>query len=53
MYMSPLLFTIHSEVVFKKALDETTDGEIINYDCLNKIRYADDAAILSNSEEDL
>lgn len=51
--LSPLLFNVYSEEIFRRALDNLTDGVIINGECLNNLRYADDTVIMSGSEEGL
>lgn len=51
--LSPLLFNLYSEAVFQEALEDMTEGLIINGEVLNNIRYADDTVILAQSMEDL
>lgn len=51
--LSPLLLNVYSEEIFKKALDNSTDGVVINGECLSNLRYADDTVIMSDSEEGL
>jgi hypothetical protein len=51
--LSPILFNIYSEEVFKTALEESTEGIKINGEIINNIRYADDTVILASSMEEL
>ncbi|XP_072402422.1 uncharacterized protein [Diabrotica undecimpunctata] len=51
--LSPILFNIYSEEVFKTALEESTVGIKINGEIINNIRYADDTVILASSMEEL
>lgn len=51
--LSPLLFNIYSEQIFREALENTSDGVIVNGECINNIRYADDTVIISNDLEGL
>lgn len=50
--LSPILFNIYSEQIFKEALD-SVEGIIVNGELLNNIRYADDSVIMSSSAEGL
>lgn len=50
--LSPCLFNIYSEVIFKKAIREEK-GVRIGGESITNIRYADDTAILAESIEDL
>ena len=48
-----MLFNIYVEKIFRLALDNVDAGIKVNGKPINKIRYADDTAILANSLEDL
>lgn len=47
--LSPLLFNIYSEVIFKKALKKVSGGIRINGKTITNIRYADDTVILARN----
>lgn len=51
--LSPLLFNIYSEEIFKKSLENAKEGIRINGELTNNIRYADDTVILASSIEEL
>lgn len=51
--LSPMLFNVYSENIFKQALDEYDEGILINGERINNIRYADDAIIFADSLEGL
>lgn len=51
--LSPLLFNIYSDKIFKRATQEQEMGVQINGEYINTIRYADDTVILSDKLEDL
>lgn len=51
--LSPLLFNIYSEWVFKEALDGCAKGILINGEWLNNIRYADDTIVFADNLNDL
>ncbi|XP_077295555.1 uncharacterized protein LOC143917829 [Arctopsyche grandis] len=51
--LSPILFNIYSENIFREALNEVSDGITINGQTINNIRYADDTVILRDSMESL
>lgn len=51
--MSPILFNLYSEQIFKEALDELDAGILVNEDRLNNIRYADDTVVFADSPEAL
>jgi len=46
--LSPLLFNIYLEFIFREALEGIEDGIKVNGECLNNIRYADDTVIFIN-----
>ena len=49
--LSPLLFRIYSEGIFREALDESDVGISLNGEKINNIRYADDTVIFTDSLE--
>uniref|UniRef100_A0A8D8Q762 Craniofacial development protein 2 n=1 Tax=Cacopsylla melanoneura TaxID=428564 RepID=A0A8D8Q762_9HEMI len=51
--ISPLLFNLYSEEIFKEALYEGDEGILLNGERLNNIRYADDTVIFADSLEGL
>lgn len=51
--LSPLLFNLYSEKIFKNALEDTTDGIKVNGELVNNIRYADDTVLIADSLEGL
>lgn len=51
--LSPLLFNLYSEAIFKEALSEDPKGIVVNGKPINNIRYADDTVILAENIEDL
>jgi len=51
--LSPMLFNVYSEHIFKKALENSDKGILVNGQLLNNVRYADDTIIIAGSLEDL
>ena len=51
--LSPILFNIYSESIFEEALNERTEGIVINGQVINNIRYADDSVLLATNLFDL
>lgn len=51
--LSPLLFNVYSEMIFKEALSKTQIGININGVLVSNIRYADDSLLLAETAEDL
>lgn len=51
--MSPLLFNLYSETIFREALEELEMGIKINGVWINNIRYADDTVLIADNIEDL
>lgn len=51
--LSPILFNLYSEKIFNEALDEKTEGIIVNGQVINNLRYADDTVLLATSEVEL
>ena len=47
--LSPLLFNIYSEAVFREALESVEDGIKINGTLINNIRFADDTVVLAGN----
>ena len=50
--MSPDFFNLYSEHILRR-LEESNDGVTTNGVCINNIRYADDTALIADSEEGL
>ena len=50
-YISPDLFNIYSEMIMRNL--EDMKGCVIGGQNVNNLRYADDAVLISNSEENL
>lgn len=51
--LSPLLFNLYAEEIFSEALENATEGIVVNGRPLNNIRYADDTVLLASCPEDL
>lgn len=51
--LSPLLFNLYSEQIFKEAINEIDSGIKVNGKYINNIRYADDTTVIADSPEDL
>ena len=51
--LSPLLFNLYSEEIFKEALDDIELGVSVNGQRLNNIRYADDTVVFADNIEGL
>lgn len=51
--LSPLLFNVYSEQLFKEALSNIEDGVVINGEIINNLRYADDTVIIADTAEGL
>lgn len=51
--MSPLLFNLYSEYIFREALDKIEGGVKVNGVNVNNLRYADDTVLLASSPEEL
>ncbi|KAL1448667.1 hypothetical protein WDU94_003512 [Cyamophila willieti] len=51
--ISPLLFNLYSEEIFKEALRETTGGIQVEGTIINNIRYADDTVIFAKDINEL
>jgi Reverse transcriptase (RNA-dependent DNA polymerase). len=50
--MSPILFNLYGEYLIKKALAEVGDFKIGGR-IINKVRFADDKAIIAKTQEEL
>ena len=51
--LSPLIFNLYSEYIFREALDEIDEGILLNGERINNIRYADDTVIFADSIDGL
>lgn len=51
--LSPMLFNLYSEQIFREALEEVDHGILLNGERFNNIRYADDTIIIADSFEGL
>jgi len=51
--LSPTLFKVYSEKIIANAFTDSPEGIKINGVLINNIRYADDAALIAGTEEDL
>ena len=51
--LSPLLFNVYSEHLFKEALENIKDGVLINGEIINNLRYADDTVLIADTAEGL
>lgn len=51
--LSPALFNLYSEQIFREALADCNVGVRIGGETINNIKYADDTALLAESIEDL
>ena len=51
--LSPLIFNLYSERIFREALNGIEEGIMLNGVRLNNIRYADDTMVIADSLESL
>nr|AYE92701.1 endonuclease-reverse transcriptase [Penaeus japonicus] len=51
--LSPTLFNLYSEMIMRKALEDTEEGAKIGGLVVSNLRYADDTTLLAESEADL
>ncbi|XP_055384420.1 uncharacterized protein LOC129614059 [Condylostylus longicornis] len=51
--LSPILFNVYSENIFKEATSDVEEGIKVNGININNIRYADDTTLIAGSIEDL
>lgn len=51
--LSPMLFNIYSESIFRETLSEDPAGIVVNGKTINNIRYADDTVVLADNITDL
>ncbi|XP_073824763.1 FERM domain containing isoform X3 [Musca autumnalis] len=47
--LSPLLFNIYSEKIFKESVNNVQEGVLINNEYVNNIRYADDTTLIADN----
>lgn len=50
--LSPLLFNLYSEAIFRETLEDELVGIVINGEVINNMRYADDTVLLTSNLED-
>lgn len=50
--LSPLLFNLYSEAIFRETLEQESAGIVINGEVINNMRYADDTVLLTGRLED-
>ena len=50
--LSPLLFNLYSEAIFRETLEDELVGIVINGEIINNMRYADDTVLLTTNLED-
>lgn len=51
--LSPLLFNLYSEAIFRESLDENIGGVVINGRRITNLRYADDTVIMATNATEL
>lgn len=51
--LSPQLFNVYAENIFREALDDTEEGIKVNGYTLNNSRYADDTLLIADTPQDL
>lgn len=51
--LSPLLFNLYSEAIFRESLDENIGGVVINGRRVTNLRYADDTVIMATNATEL
>lgn len=51
--LSPILFNLYSEFIFREALENIDEGIPLNGVRVNNIRYADDAIVFADTQEGL
>ena len=51
--LSPLLFNVYSEHLFKEALENIENKVVINGEIINNLRYADDTVLIADATEGL
>lgn len=51
--LSPLIFNLYSEHIFREALEDAPGGININGTMINNIRYADDTVLIASSAQEL
>ena len=50
--LSPLLFTIYTEMMMKEALENVEEGIRVSGDIIKDVKYADDQGMVANAETD-
>lgn len=51
--LSPMLFNMYSELIFRNALEGSEDGIKVNGRLINNMRYADDTVVIADTTEGL
>ena len=51
--LSPLLFNLYAEKIFREPVEDKTKGIIANGIVINNLRYADDTVLLATDRDDL
>ena len=51
--LSPTLFNLYADGIMAEALEEATEGIIINGKRVNNLRYADDTVLINSKAEEL
>ena len=51
--LSPILFSIYAEAMMKEAMEDISDGVVIGGKVITDVRFADDQAMVSNTEQGL
>lgn len=51
--LSPTLFNVYWEMLFKEFIDEIRQGMKLNGENIDNLRYPDDTVLMANSVEDL
>ena len=51
--LSPMLFNLYSELIFKKVFEKVTSGVTVNGVQIPSVRYADDTVLIANSDIEL
>lgn len=51
--LSPLLFNLYSDAIFREALHESPEGIVANGSPINNLRYTDDTILVASNMKDL
>uniref|UniRef100_A0A8D8VC16 Craniofacial development protein 2 n=1 Tax=Cacopsylla melanoneura TaxID=428564 RepID=A0A8D8VC16_9HEMI len=51
--LSPTIFNLYSEYIFKEALENSEEGILLNGERISNIRYADDTVLMANTPQQL